>query len=82
MTVVSIDFAAVEHFRARVSSMNALNAHVRPASSRVKYEQGSEKGLLSRMYPGLSHEQAVAVVRQEIMVEHLRKVAKSQSRTP
>ena len=82
MTVVSIDFVAVEHFRARDSSMNALNAQVRPASSGEKYEQGKGKGLLSRMYPGLSREQAVAVVRQEIMVEQLRKVARSQSRTP
>jgi hypothetical protein len=46
------------------------------------YEQGKGKGLLSRMYPGLSREQAVAVVRQEIMLEQLRKVARSQSRTP
>ena len=82
MTVVSIDFVTVEHFRARDSSMNALNAQVRPASSGEKYEQGKGKGLLSRMYPGLSREQAVAVVRQEIMVEQLRKVARSQSRTP
>ena len=34
-------------------------------------------GLLRRMYPSLSHEQAAAMVRQRIMVEQLRKAATS-----
>jgi hypothetical protein len=82
MNAVSIDSVTVEHRKARDCSMNALNAQVRPASNGEDYEQGKGKGLLSRMYPGLSREQAVAVVRQEIMVEQLRKVTRSQSRTP
>ena len=34
-------------------------------------------GLLRRMYPNLSHEQAAAMVRQRIMLEQLRKAATS-----
>ncbi len=45
-----------------------------------KYEKSKGKGLLSRMYPGLSREQAASVVRQRIMVEQLRKAARSRKR--
>jgi hypothetical protein len=54
----------------------------RPASDKEKQEKGKGKGLLGRMYPSLSREQAAAVVRQEIMVEQLRKVARSRTRHP
>jgi hypothetical protein len=65
------------NFKATDSSMNALSALARPASGREIYENGKGKSLLSRMYPGLSREQTAAVIRQEIMVEQLRKVASS-----
>lgn len=39
------------------------------------------KGLLGRMYPGLTRRQAAAVVRQQLMVEQLRRqVSKSTKR--
>ena len=78
MNAASIYPATVEHFKARDSSISALNALARAASGKEMYENGKGKGLLSRMYPGLSREQAAAVVRQEIMVEQLRKVARSR----
>jgi hypothetical protein len=37
-------------------------------------------GLLSRMYPSLSHEQAAALVQQKIMLDQLRKAATSGGR--
>jgi hypothetical protein len=67
-------------FEATDRSTNAASALARPASGRDIYENGKGNSLLSRMYPGLSREQAEAVVRQRIMVEQLRKVARSQSR--
>ena len=82
MNAASIYPATVEHFKTRDSSISALSALARPASDKEKYENGKEKGLLSRMYPGLSPEQAAAVVRQEIIVEQLRKVARSRKRRP
>ncbi len=78
MNAASIYPVTVEHFKTRDSSISALSALARPASDKEKYENGKGKGLLSRMYPGLSREQAAAVVRQEIMVEQLRKVARSR----
>jgi hypothetical protein len=78
MKAASVYPERVEHFKTRDSSTSALSALARPASDAEKYENGTGKGLLSRMYPGLSREQAAAVVRQEIMVEQLRKVARSR----
>jgi hypothetical protein len=46
-----------------------------------KQKKGQAKGLLSRMYPALSREQAAAVVRQQIMLERLRKAAQSRKRS-
>jgi len=37
-------------------------------------------GLLGRMYPNLSHEQAAALVQQKVMLEQLRKAATSGRR--
>lgn len=34
------------------------------------------KGLLGRMYPGLTRQQAAAVVRQQVMITNLRKAVK------
>jgi hypothetical protein len=73
MNATSVYPATVEHSKTRIS---ALSASTRPASDKEKYVNG--KGLLSRMYPSLSREQAAAVVRQEIMVEELRKLARSR----
>jgi hypothetical protein len=80
MNAASIYPVTVEHFRTRDSNVSALSALALPASDKEKHENGKAKGLLSRMYPGLSREQAVAVVRQEIMVEQLRTVARSRKR--
>ena len=49
-------------------------------AAKQKYEKRNGKDLLSRMYPGLSREQAASVVRQRIMVERLRKAAGSRKR--
>jgi hypothetical protein len=49
-------------------------------AAKQKHEKSKGKGLLSRMYPGLSREQAATVVRQRIMVERLRKAARSHKR--
>jgi hypothetical protein len=78
MKAASVYPVTVEHFKTKNSGISALSALARPASDAEKYESDTEKGLLSRMYPGLSREQAGAVVRQEIMVEQLRKVAESR----
>ena len=75
MNAASIYPVTVEHFKTRDSSISALSTLARPAGDEEKYENAKGKGLLSRMYPGLSREQAAAVIRQEIMVEELRKVA-------
>jgi len=80
MNAASIYPVRLEHSKTRDSSISALSALARPASDEEQYESGEGKGLLSRMYPGLSREQAAAVVRQEIMVEQLRKVARSRKR--
>ena len=45
-----------------------------------KQKKGQAKGLLSRMYPALSREQAASVIRQQIMVERLWKAARSRKR--
>jgi hypothetical protein len=49
-------------------------------AAKQKYRKSNGKGLLRRMYPGLSPEQAASMVRQRIMVEQLRKAAKSRKR--
>ncbi len=41
---------------------------------------GKSKGLLGRMYPGLTKKQAAAVVRQQLMVKRLRQTAKPKRR--
>ncbi len=82
MNAASIYPVSVEDFNAIDSSISALSAMAQPASGKETYENGKGKGLLSRMYPGLSPEQAAAVVRQEIMVEQLRKVARLRERRP
>ena len=74
MNAASIHPVTVEHLKTGDSCIDALGALARPASDKENCENGDGKGLLSRMYPGLSREQAAAVVRQEIMVEQLRKV--------
>ena len=79
MNAASIHPVTVEHFKTRDTSISALSALARAASDKEKYENGKGKGLLSRMYPGLSHKQAAALVRQEIMVEQLRKLARSRN---
>jgi hypothetical protein len=78
MNAARIYPVTVEHFKSIDSSVSALSASARPASDEEKFETGEGKGLLSRLYPGLSHEQAAAVVRQGIMVEQLRTVARSR----
>ena len=80
MNAASIYPVTVEHPKTGDSSISALSALAQPASRKEKHENGKGKGLLSRMYPGLSREQAAAVLRQEIMVEQLRKVARSRKR--
>ena len=49
-------------------------------AAKQKYRKSNGKGLLRRMYPGLSREQAALAVRQRIMVDRLRKAAKSRER--
>ena len=78
MNAASIYPLTVEQSKTGDSSISALSALARPASDKEENNNGNGKGLLSRMYPGLSREQAAAVVRQKIMVEQLRKVAKSR----
>ena len=78
MNAASIYPETVEHFKTRDSSIGALSALPRSASDNDTYLNGKGKGLLIRMYPSLSREQAAAVVRQEIMVEQLRKLARSR----
>lgn len=80
MNAASIYPVTVEQSKTGDSSISALSALARPASDKEENNNGNGKGLLSRMYPGLSREQAAAVVRQEIMVEQLRKVARSRKR--
>jgi hypothetical protein len=77
MDALGIYPSRVEDLTARIS---ALSASARPANRQETYENGKGKGLLRWMYPGLSCEQAAAVVHQEIMVEKLRKVARSRER--
>ena len=67
--------------------MNLANANQMQAQhlanrNKDQEERGKRrsKGLLSRMYPGLSREQAAAVVRQQIMLERLRQAARSRKR--
>ena len=76
MNAASVYPATVEHFKTKESSISALSALARPASDKETYT--NDKGLLSRMNPGLSPEQAAAVVRQEIMVGQLRNLARSR----
>jgi hypothetical protein len=78
MKAASVYPVTVEHFKTRNRGISAHSALARPANDAETYENGKGKDLLSRMYPGLSREQAGAVVRQEIMVEQLRKVAESR----
>jgi hypothetical protein len=80
MNAASVYPVTAEHLKARESSLSGLSALARVMSGKEMYKKGKGKGLLNRMYPGLSREQAGAVVRQEIMVEHLRKVARSRKR--
>jgi hypothetical protein len=75
MNAVSTYPVTVEHLKTRDRSICALSTLARTANDKEKYENGNGQGLLRRIYPGLSREQAAAVVRQEIMVDQLRKVA-------
>jgi hypothetical protein len=80
MNAASIYPVINEDLTARDSCISALSAWARPAIGKRTYEKGKGKDLLSRIYPGLSREQAASVVHQEIMVEQLRKVARSRER--
>jgi hypothetical protein len=57
-------------------SLNAPGALARRASTEATSMTGGY-GLLGRMYPGLSHEQAAAMIRQRIMLDELRRTATS-----
>ena len=58
-------------------SVHALSASARRAPTNGTHALTGTFGLLRRMYPNLSHEQAAAMVRQRIMLEQLRKAATS-----
>ena len=58
-------------------SLNASTASARRASPNGTCATTGNYGLLSRMYPGLSREQAAAMIRQRIMLEELRRAATS-----
>jgi hypothetical protein len=60
--------------------LNAPAASARPANSYEKCAIAGNYGLLSRMYPNLSPEQAAAMIHQKIMLEQLRKAATSRRR--
>ncbi len=82
MHAASIYPAKVENLMARDFRLSALSALAQPESGKRKYANGKGEGLLSRIYPGLSPEQAASLVHQKIMVEQLRKVARSRKHRP
>ena len=61
----------------RRRGLNASTASARRATINETRALTGTYGLLRRMYPSLSDEQAAAMVRQRIMVEQLRKAATS-----
>ena len=60
--------------------MNTPTSSAWRANRNEKCVMPGSYGLLSRMYPNLSHDQAAALVQQKIMLEQLRKAATSGRR--
>ena len=58
-------------------NLNTPPASTRRATPSETCAMPGSYGLLGRMYPGLSREQAAAMIRQKIMLEQLRRAATS-----
>jgi hypothetical protein len=80
MSAANVSPAQTQQSSNESRGSSALAASAQQATSNEKCVIAGSYGLLSRMYPGLSREQAAALVQQKIMLERLRKAATSNRR--
>lgn len=72
--------AQAQHSDNESCGLNTPTSSAWRANRNEKYVMTGSYGLLSRMYPNLSRDQAAALVQQKIMLEQLRKAATSGRR--
>lgn len=80
MSAASVSPAQTQQSDNESSGLNSPASSAWQARRNEKCLMSGGYGLLRRMYPSLSHEQAAALVEQKIMLDQLRKAATSGRR--